>query len=101
MIIDTSFLTKEVVIDARADNKNIHICGEFRALFRTRTGDPLLTILGHGNWSQPTATVFAYFRGVGLTRFATGCDWLQPLGSISAPCLVGRMGYDVDFSSTT
>ena len=61
-----------------------------------------LTILGSRQLVATHGNGFRLLSGsCGSPEFATGCDWLQPLGSISAPCLVGRMGYDVDFSSTT
>ena len=38
-----------------------------------------------GNGSQPVATVLADFQRSRPLRFATGCRWLRPLGSINAP----------------
>src|SRR5919108_4049588 len=63
-----------------------------RALFRTRTGDPSLPFWGHGNWSQPTATVFAYFSRF---RGRSICHRLPPVATArlhkrSIPCVNWR-----------
>jgi leucine-zipper of insertion element IS481 len=59
-----------------------------RALFRTRTVDPLLTILGGPATGRNRWQRFWLVRAVfGAIPFATGCHRLRPLCSINAPCL--------------
>jgi hypothetical protein len=69
--------------------------GSCRALSRTRTVDPSLPCDPCGNRSQPTATVFACSGASAPIPFATGCQRLQPRGSIKAPSHVVRYGYTV------
>jgi hypothetical protein len=46
-----------------------------------------------GNRSQPTAKVFAYLSGLRAVALATGCQRLQPRGSIKAPSCVVSSDY--------
>src|SRR6266576_3037479 len=46
---------------------------------------------------QPTATVFAYFHSFGGRPVATGCEPLQPQGSIKAPYFVASADYNGAF----
>jgi hypothetical protein len=78
----------EVLRGAGLDNKKPRFPGIF-CLPKPSDGlepsTPSLPSRFGGSWSQPTATILAYFRGFQGRAFATGCHWLRPLGSINAP----------------
>src|SRR5918996_5465396 len=87
---DVSVLCPRVL---RSDNIN----GPFAGLSKSPLTDsnrrpPSLPFWGHGNWSQPTATVFARLSRFRPLPFATDCHWLRPLGSINAPSRVVSLG---------
>jgi hypothetical protein len=78
--------------------KKLRVCGVFvKALFRTRTGDPLLTmerrtqpVATHGNGS---GLFLRFLRPRDLPLIATGCNHGLHKGSIvRCPCWLGRGG---------
>ena len=60
---------------------------------------PSLPCSTRGNRSQPAATVWPVSALSALARFAFGCHWLQPRGSIKAPSLVITSGNDSSLRS--
>jgi hypothetical protein len=65
-----------------------------RALSRTRTVDPLLTMNDRATGRNPRQRFSPVWAVLEAVPFAGDCHGLRPLGSIKAPRLVAYVGYD-------